>query len=273
LNLFADFRKNIFFKKEGNFILNLVIVLYLTAAIFLTFLIMDILLYNVFELNFNILLILFCLILPLIFTGLNYKSQQLSSSSKFFFNNIFDYYIPIILSVLSLILFLIGEGFSLTNLNFTDFIDKQIIPSIKLYDVILPAFFIIINPFSAIAFLTGLIGIFREYRSDAYSNNKINQKFFSKILQNISIFAFIIIFVFLFLGGGYFFGQNLLANISMSISLSFLIVLIIAFIDYDRPISFIERKVGKLFSVPMVFSIISLFYTAFLLYFNTITYI
>ncbi len=272
-NFLSDIRKNFFFKKEEQVLLNIILILYLLITIFLTFFIVDIYFFGLYELKFDLVLILICLFIPIFFSGVNYKSYQLNLSSKSFFSNIFNYFIPIILSIFSLIIFLLGQGFNLENLNLTYLIDLQIITSIKVNEILLPALFIIINPFSAIAFLTGLLGIFRMYRSDGFINNKINQKSFSKILRNISLFIFTVLFVFLFFGGGYFFGQNFPANISMNLIICVIIIIIIAFLDYERPQMFIERKVGKIFNIPMIFSIISLIYSAFLITFKILIYI
>ena len=113
-SIFLSNRKEyFFFKKEKNAFLNIILILYLVIAIIFSFLIADILYYNNFDLKLDLVIILFLIILPISFSGITYKSTQLNFISKNFFKMIIELYVPIILSILSLILFLLVVGFNI----------------------------------------------------------------------------------------------------------------------------------------------------------------
>ncbi len=274
---FTDIRERLFFKQDDKLILNILIVIYLLTALFLAFIIIDYFnltfiimnFYNfpIFKVNLDLIIILFCLIMPLLFTGINYTNEQLSLSSKNFFNIIINYYLPIIFSILSIIILLWNYEINLKLLNIEDIMSFQNTSYIKFNELRFPAYFIIINPFAAVAFFTGMIGIFRTYRSESFVNNELNQKSFSKILRNTSFFVLILIFVLLFLGGGNIFDQNIQLNTLVSLFIILIIIIIIILIDYDRPKLFIERKLGGL-TIPLIFSILSIIYSIFLTNFD-----
>jgi len=267
-NLRSNIRKNLFFKQERRMTLNLIILIYLILAIFLTYIIADILYFNILNLKLNIILIIFCLIIPVFFSGINYKSQKIYFASKELFKITFDYFIPILLSILSLIILLLGFGLDLSELNLLDIKNFQLNSQLKMIDLIFPALFIIINPFAAIAFFSGVIGIIRTYRGDIYNSNKINQKIFSKFLRNVSSFALILLFIFLFIGGGYFYRDFIIANLIMFIIICIVSIILISLIDFDRPKLFIERRIWNFINIPMLFSIIALVYSILFLFFN-----
>jgi len=259
---FIKKNKNLFLENGIKNCFNYVLCLYFIVAIILTFLIGDVLYYNALGLNFDLIIILFCILIPLIFSGINYKSQDLLNPSKEFFSTIIEYYVPILLSILSILIILGHYSIDLSGLTISNITDFQNNSKINLGITEIPAFFLIINPFAAVAFFTGIMGGFRTYKKEFYINNKINQKLFSKILRNVSFFAMNSLFVLLFMGGGHFFSNNhRLWNVVSCILTTFILILIISLIDYGRPKLFIERKIWNFINIPLLFSILSVIYS------------
>ena len=206
-------RKNILFQDGIKNSINYILLLYFGISLLLTYLVADFLIFNSLNLKFNVIIILFCFILPLIFSGINYSSQQLYKSSKYFFQTLIEYYVPIVLSILSIFILLYSYGIDLSELSLGDISSFQNTSQIRIFEGIFPALFLIINPFAALSFFTCMMGIFRTYRKESYKVNSINIKLFSKVLRNICFLGIILLFVFIFLGGGYFFNQNLFSNL------------------------------------------------------------
>jgi len=266
----SDFKKrnNIFLPEGIKNSLNYVLILYLIISLILTYIIADFVYFNTLNLKFNLVLLSFCLTIPLAFSGINHSSPQLYTTSKRYFLTFFDYYIPILLSILSLIILISSYGINLSDLSIMDILSFQNTSQIQLFDGIIPSLFIFLNPFAAIAFFTGMMGIFRTYRKDFYKENSINQKLFSKILRNVCFLSIILLFVFLFIGGGYFFNENLILNILMCSFISIIIIFALSLIDYGRPKLFIERKIWSSINLPLIFSMLALMYSIFLLFFD-----
>jgi len=261
-------KKNIFLQDGVKNSVNYVLFLYLVVSLLLTYLVADFLIFNTLNLKFDVIIILFCLIIPLVFTGINYTSNQLYRSSKEFFKTLLDYYIPIVLSLLSIFILLYSYGIELSELSIDNISSFQNSAQIRVFNEMVPALFLIINPFAAIAFFTSMMGLFRTYRRDFYRNNSINEKLFSKILRNICFFGIVLLFVFLFIGGGYFFDQNLLMNLIMCALVSLFLIIIISIIDYGRPKIFIDRKIWNSINIPLIFSILAVLYSIILLFVN-----
>ena len=230
--------------------LNYVLLLYFVSSLLLTYIVADFLIFNTLNLEFDVIIILFCLVIPLIFSGINYTSNQLYRSSKEFFKTLLDYYAPIVLSLISIFILMYSYGIDLSELSLDSISSFQNSAQIRLFNEMVPALFLIINPFAAIAFFTGMMGIFRTYRRDFYRSNSINEKLFSKILRNICYFGIVLLFVFLFIGGGYFFDQDLLMNLIMCTLISLFLIIIISIIDYGRPKLFIVRKIWSSINIP-----------------------
>ncbi|MHA1293915.1 MAG: hypothetical protein ACTSQJ_14755 [Promethearchaeota archaeon] len=270
--LLLDIRKNLFFNQEKKYILNFIILIYIIIAILLTYVITDFLITDLFKFKINIILIFFLIFIPSgIFSSIYFKNQQISSKSKEFFSSIWDYNIPILLSILSIYILMLGYGKDISNLSTLEIVQLQQNSRIDIFKIVIPAFFIIINPFAAIAYLTGIIGIFRTYRHENYINNELNQKIFTKILRNVSFFFLISLFLIIFIGGGgVFFIENIFINLLLFIFIYLVFTFFIALIDSNRPKLFIERKILNYFNVPIIFSLLAIFYSLFLLYFNII---
>ncbi|MHA1149999.1 MAG: hypothetical protein ACTSR8_17315 [Promethearchaeota archaeon] len=267
LKNFNNLKRNFFIKEEDSITENFIICIYLTFAIILAFLIANGFEYGTFQIKFNLILIVFLIFLPFLFAGFSYKSHQLYSTSKEYFKVIFGYFLPLIISIISIFILLIGYGIILTELSISELITIQNYFTIHIAGITFPAYFIILNPFAAIAFITAMMGVFRTFKSKIYNENKLNQTIFAKILRNITFLAIGLLFVFLFLGGG-FFSQYKFFNFISCILITFGLILVVALIDNDRPKLFIERDIWNYINVPIFFSLLAVLYSFILITFN-----
>ncbi|MHA1272412.1 MAG: hypothetical protein ACTSQS_03150 [Promethearchaeota archaeon] len=124
----------------------------------------------------------------------------------------------------------------------------------------LNAFFFFLNPFACLAFFTSIIGIYRSYKRDFYKLNILNQKLFTKILRTCISFTFLLLFLIIFFDGILIF-NNLILDFGLIFVITLILAIIIAFIDADRPQSFVERTAWKSINVPLLLSLLAIFYS------------
>ncbi|MGQ4874697.1 MAG: hypothetical protein ACP6IY_11565 [Promethearchaeia archaeon] len=215
---------------------------------------------NIRIIQSDLLMIFFIFIIYSLFLVLSYNSTQLKLISHELFKYHFSYILSIILSILSIYLLLVIYE---SNLYFslTEILTFQNSKKITLYENYeLNAFLFFLNPFAGLAFFTSIIGIYRSYKRDFYKLNILNQKIFTKILRRCISFTFLLLFLIIFFGGTIIF-NNLILDFGLIFMITLLLSIIVAFIDADRPQSFVERTIWKSINVPLLLSLLAIIYS------------
>ncbi len=257
LNSFYDY---LIFEKKNEMFYNLVLILYFIITLTLAFFLANSFSENIIDyIELDFILMFFFITIPMIlFIGILHKSQEISKSSKGLFLEIFYFIVSMLSSILSVVIILIDIEVSYISLsNIANF---QLEHSFEFLNTKIPALFILINPIAALSFFMGLIMIFRIYRNKDYNKFELNQKFFSILLRDVSCFTLVLMFIFIFLGGGLYY-TNPIFNFLICSVISAVLIILLALIDFNRPKIFIEKKIVKSYNPILINSILSLLYS------------
>lgn len=191
-----------------------------------------------------------------------------------------EYSFSLILSVVS-ILFLMGHylGDRTLILNFQDIITFQTTHSLEIFGVTLPALFVFLNPFAFLAFLSAIIGYFRDTNLDIdsdeeqirywnpdkeYTGRKYLLILFAKCIEFVLLLTLPIS---LFFGSGLI-HDNVYANIASYVLILFLLLLIVSFVGHGKPRTGADRKILYFIRTPLLLAFLSLAFTFYIIYFD-----
>lgn len=228
----------------------------------------NLLIFPLLTLEYDILIFLFILISPFLFSGLYYDSRKVYYSSRKYFSLLMRNTTPLFISIFSIIIqYIYVYGNSEVSITINSLIQFQNVNVITIDFIYLPAYFLFLNPFAFLSFTIGLIGIFRMYKSNPFNNNQINRNIFSKVLRNLSMLTYVLFLLCFFLGGASLIGGKTSFLDFMIILLFILsIILIIGIIDHGKPELLIEKKLFGYFNTPIILSLFSLLYSIVLIY-------
>lgn len=193
---------------------------------------------------YDLVSIIFLLLIPSILIIIYSNKMILIQNPIKYVKGIFSLILSSVISIISLFLIIVYSSSNSSIIDFSTILNYQTNNVIQFLDIRLPALFVFLNPFAMISFFTCILGIIRHDRT---LNHNINGKNHNKILffaKQTNFFALICIFITLFFGGGFLFGQDLLLNVFSFLVFCLILTILISYLDFGKPKSYIEEK-GK----------------------------
>jgi len=227
-----------------------------------------------FTYDYSLLLIFIIILLNkliALFLCITSQNPNRFQATKEIITGIINYDFPIMLSLIAIF---IQVTFTQTERNFInlgDIIAYQQDFSDPIFGISFPALILILNPFSFLAYISALIGAYREKnlgvidKTDLLDKWKIDDEFnghkkallsLSKTIQMIILISLIFpLFI-----GYYWSPDNLLINDGWILMVALIIVVIIALIGGSRPRTKIDRTILNWIRTPHIFAFLSIIY-------------
>ncbi len=229
-----------------------------------------------------ILILFFFIVIPIMraYMVISSDHEQNITVAKKDIKKTAEYFLPILISILS-ILFLMGHflGDHSKIVNITDIIAFQTSASIEVLGIKVPAFFIFLNPFAFMAFISAIVGYMRDTNLDIdpdeeqvrYWNpeKEFTGKRYLMIIigKCIELIFLISLPISLFIGSGQI-SDNIFLNSFVYFALLFVVLLIIALIGHGKPRTIVDRKLLYFVRTPFFLALLSIAFTFYIINFD-----
>jgi NADH:ubiquinone oxidoreductase subunit H len=205
-------------------------------------------------------------------------SQHFSriQATKELMTKVVQYYFAIILCTIALYIMIYrfqSETESSLAFTFEELIEFQQTKSISIFGIEVPAIFLFLNPIGFIAYMSSVIGLYRETNLDAAPKEMLrtwnvfeefngNRKALLGLGQSIQFYLLVGLIVPLFLG--IFWGSEdfIVALFKLVISTT-IIIQVLALVAEGKPRVLLDRKIKAFVRTPLFLAILSILYSLF----------
>jgi formate hydrogenlyase subunit 4 len=196
------------------------------------------------------------------------------NTAKNWINTTLMYYLPIIISIISIISqYSAFESNPATIPSYLDILNFQISYEITFWGLKLPALFIFLNPFSAISVISAVTGILRKKKLENPKNEPLNtwdlsdeyngRHLFLLILeQNMKLFIYAMIFLSLFLANGSFLNLHPIYLLLIQLLFALVFIIVLGWIGKGKPRTSLERGIAWYIRSPFVFAVLGIIWAA-----------
>jgi formate hydrogenlyase subunit 4 len=218
-----------------------------------------------------ILILPFIMAIPLLYIMFALSSSHASriQTSKELASHITNYFLPLVISMISLFITIYRYNPELVFFNFNDIIEFQ--KGSLISGSSIPRLFLFVNPFAFLTVISVITGYYREKNLDVLQTNEaqtrwhIESEFNGRPLaliefaKSIQFFLMVGLIFPLYLGGLWS-NDNMVLNFLTFIGVSILIILLIANIGRARPRTKFDRTIVNWIRTPFLFAFLSIIY-------------